>query len=365
MELTPASELAAQLGVSTEAVQAARELDFVDMHLEAQIPMRLFGTDVRIRHGMGLLRGRGFGHFDVPRGLDGGLSGAMWSISTNPFRSAAGRWRALLRNLEELRDVVAASAGTMRIARNYAEYERARAKGALACIPSVQGANCLDAALGGPLDVPDQLLVRATLLHLTNSRIGSTSSPWGRFRADRGLSARGHALVERMDEGRVFVDLAHAHPDTFWDAVDAHDVQLPLLVTHTGVQAVCPSWRNLDDDQIRAIAETGGVVGIIYSSYFLVPEGRRDGMDWVLAHLQHVIDVGGEEAAGIGTDHDGFIVPPPGLRSADGHPRLVQKMMDAGWSAGRIQRVLGGNFLAAFRRMRPGPPPGERLPSTL
>lgn len=353
MKRTPAPELARRLGVSREAVELTRGLDFVDLHLEAQIPMRLFGTDVRVRHGRWPFLGYGFGHFDVPRGRDGGLSGAMWSITTQPFRSPQGRWRALLSNLEQLREVVAASAGAMQIARSLDEYERAKTRGALACLPSVQGANCLDAALQGPLDVPERLLVRATLVHLTNSRVGATSGPWRGFRRDRGLTARGRALVEQLDHARVFVDLAHAHPDTFWDAVDAHDARLPLLVTHTGVDGVRPSWRNLDDAQLRAIADTGGVVGIIYASIFLVPRGQRASARWVVAHLEHVIRVAGEAAVGIGSDHDGFIIPIPGLRSAEAHPRLVQAMLDAGWSTDRVERVLGRNFLDAFGRMRP------------
>jgi membrane dipeptidase len=152
----------------------------------------------------------------------------------------------------------------------------------------------------------------------------------------------------------VFVDLAHAHPESFWDAVDAHDGRLPLLSTHTGVSGVYPSWRNLDDRQLRAIADTGGVVGIIYSSFFLVPRGREDGVRMVVEHMEHAIRVAGEEHVGLGTDYDGFIIPPPDLRSADSYPRLVQAMLDAGWSERRIARVLGGNFLRAFGEMRPG-----------
>lgn len=349
----PPEVLAEQLGVSVEAVQWARATDLIDLHVDAFIPARLFGYDFRVRHEGAGLRGYGFGHFDLPRAADGGLSGVMMSITTNPFRTAAGRWKAFLDNLERLRTLVASSSGGFRLARSLEEYRAARAAGAIACLPSVQGANCLDGALMGPLDVPDRLLTRATLVHLTNSRIGATSGPWGRFRRYKGLSARGRALVEQLDEARAFVDLAHAHPETFWDAVDAHDSELPLLVTHTGVDGVCPNWRNLDDGQLRAVADTGGVIGIIYSSYFLVPRGREDGPKMVVEHMEHAIDVAGEAHVGLGTDYDGFIIPPPGLRSAESYPRLIEEMLGAGWSPRRIERVLGGNFLRAFGELRP------------
>ncbi len=353
LPLTPADELARRLGVSLEAVALCREAELVDLHVDAFIPHRLWGYDFRVRHRRSPLLGVAFGHFDVPRAADGGLKGLMLSITTFPFRSRMGRWRALLRNLERLRDLASTSSGTLRLARTLSEYRAVRARGAVACLPAVQGANCLDGALMGPLDVPDRLLTRATLMHLTNSRIGATSGPWGRFRRQKGLSAYGRALVERLDEARVFVDLAHAHPESFWDAVDAHDRTLPLLATHTGVKGVHPSWRNLDDDQLRAVANSGGVVGIIASSYFLVPRRGRDEVEQIVRHMEHAIRVAGEEHVGLGTDFDGFIIPPPGFRSADAYPRLVQKMLEAGWPSRRIEAVLGQNFLASFGAMRP------------
>lgn len=352
-EPTPTPNLAKRLGVSEEAIELARELEIVDLHVDAYIPIRLFGYDIRLRHGLGPLRGFGFGHFDVPRAADGGLSGAMFSITTNPLRTARGRWAALLRNIDKMREIVSSSGGALHVARSLSEYRAARSRGSMACLLSVQGANCMDADQWGPRQIPDRLLTRATLMHLTNSSLGATSGPWGRWRRSKGLSARGRRMVEMLDEQRVFVDLAHAHPDSFWDAVDAHDSRLPLLSTHTGVSGVYPMWRNLDDRQLRAIADTGGVIGIIFSSYFLVPRGRRNTGAMVVKHMEHAIRVAGEEHVGLGTDYDGFIIPPPDLRSADSYPRLVQYMLSAGWSEARIRRVLAGNFLRAWGEMRP------------
>ena len=191
-----------------------------------------------------------------------------------------------------------------------------------------------------------------TVLHLTDSCYGSTSSP-ARFGAARGLSAAGKQHVEQLDAARVFVDLAHIHPKGFWDAVEVHDAALPLIDTHTGVSGVCPHWRNLDDAQIRAIAETGGVVGIIFEPNFLRAKGPADGR-LVIEHLRHLIDVGGEAVAALGSDYDGFIRPPADLRDgALAYYRLVQYMLDAGWGEDRIRRVLGENFLTSFERLRP------------
>jgi membrane dipeptidase len=249
---------------------------------------------------------------------------------------------------------VGTSSGTVRVARTLAEYREVRAAGAHACLVAVQGGNALDAAPDGPASIPDRLVTRVTLLHLTSSALGTTSTPIPSLRRHKGLTAKGKALVEQLDAARVFVDLAHIHPDGFWDAVEVHDPSLPLLATHTGVAGVTPHWRNLDDDQLRAIADTGGVVGIIFSVHFLRGRhGHRDAA-MIVEHLAHVVKVVGEDFAALGSDLDGAIVPPPDLRGVDRWPRLVQAMLDRGWKEPRIRKILGENFLRAFGALRPG-----------
>ena len=159
--------------------------------------------------------------------------------------------------------------------------------------------------------------------------------------------------MQQLDAERVFVDLAHIHPDAFWDAVEAHDASLPLIVTHSGVDGVNPHWRNLDDRQIKAIADSGGVVGVMFHRGFLCrPGGPKDGRA-VVEHLDHLIEVGGEDCVAIGTDYDGAVNPPTDLRSADTYPRLIQHMLDAGWTDDRVRKCLGENFLRSWAALRP------------
>lgn len=160
-------------------------------------------------------------------------------------------------------------------------------------------------------------------------------------------------MVAALDHARVFVDLAHASEATFWDAMAVHDRALPAIVTHTCMRAVHDMWRNIDDRQARAVADTGGVVGVMFQSSFLGPRAR-DGRA-VIAHLEAVIRAAGEEAAAIGSDYDGLIDPPPDLRDGElAYARLVHYMLEARWSEARIRNVLGLNFLRSFARLRPG-----------
>ena len=332
---TPDATVAAEVGVSLEAVELVRDAEVIDLHIESYIPPRLWGYDLARRHDGHWLGGRFFGHLDFPRALDGGLTGGMWSISTNIARGAEGRWRALRANLTGLRDALEAT-GRIQIVRDHAEWEEARAAGMHGAMLSVQGGNALEA---GPDLSELEDLVRVTLIHLSSSVYGATSSPAAFLGRHPGLSRAGKELVERLDAARIFVDLAHVSRPGFWDAVDAHDRRSPLIVTHTGVTGVKEHWRNIDDDQIRAVVDTGGVVGIMFEPRFLRARGMPNDASMVLAHLEHVIRVGGEEAAALGSDYDGAITPPPDLRDGyTGYFRLVHRMLEAGWSEGRIRR---------------------------
>jgi membrane dipeptidase len=347
-------QLAARAGVSREAAALVAASDVIDLHLDTFIWTRTVRYDLFRRHAGGPLGRRYGGHVDVPRLRDGGLTGAMWSITTNPFRSAPARWDTFLRNLRALRGLFARSGGVLAEARSLADYRRARERGAHACFVAIQGLNAVEAALGGVASIPDDCVVRATLVHLTNACYGATSSPLGFRLDDKGLTAMGRDVVKQMNARRIFVDLAHIHERSFWDAVEVHDRTQPLLATHTGVAGVTPHWRNLDDEQLRAVAATGGVVGVIFQDGFLRrPGGPRDG-GMIVEHLEHVIRVAGEDAAALGSDFDGMITPPPDVASADtAYVRLVQHMLDRRWSEERIRKVLGGNFLRALGTLRP------------
>ena len=351
--LTPAAELAERLQVSSEAVTLCREAELIDLHLDTFIPHRLWGYDWFERHRGGPLGRHFFGHLDWPRLADGGLSGGHWSITTNPFRRAAGRWMWFQRNLERIEGLIAGSGGRMKLVTTHGEYLQARRAGHHAAMIAIQGGNALDAAPDGVASIPGDRVVRITLVHLTNASLGATNSPHHYLATSKGLTTSGRAFVESCNERRVFVDLAHIHEKGFWDAVEVHDPTQPLIVTHAGVDGVRPHWRNLTDDQIRAVADSGGVVGVIFHPMFLTrPGGPRDAQ-MVIEHLEHIHQVGGETVAALGSDYDGAISPTPDLAGGDRYPVLVQKMLDRGWSDTRIRGVLGENYLQSFARLRP------------
>jgi membrane dipeptidase len=311
-----------------------RSCDVVDLHVETFVWTRIFGYDLTRRHGRGPLRARYFGQADLPRLRAAGLSAVVMSIATNPARPHGTRTATLLANLERLERITSTSSATS-------------GAGRLVVYLAVQGGNAFDTPADVRL-VPEGLLHRVTLMHLTDSCLGATSSPLGRSRGRGRLTAEGRQLVEALSERRILVDLAHASRPTFFDALGASDAcrpALPPVVTHTGIAGVHPSWRNLDDEQIRAIAERGGVIGIMYHRGFLGRPPWKVGAEAIVRHLEHLIAAGGEHVAALGSDWDGMIVTPRDMPTCLELPLLVDRMLSRGWPEARIRRVLGQNAL--------------------
>ncbi len=350
---------ARELEISREAVELYAACDVVDAHVESFIWTRIFGYDLAAPHGAGLFGGRFYSQGDLPRMVEAGLTGVVLSIATNPFRPAARRTAALVANVARLRAIIERHPDQLALVTDLAGYQRARTAGRLACFLAVQGGNAL--ATPDDLDrLPAGLLSRVTLVHLTPSPVGSPSAPisafWPRrpvFRRVRGLTPLGAALVEAFNARRVLVDLAHISTQGFWDALAVHDRGLPVIVSHTGVRGVHDLWRNIDDDQVRAVADRGGVVGIMFHSAFLGDPFWRGRAEAIVRHLKHVVRVGGEDAAALGSDFDGLIVPPRDLSTVSAFPVLVQRMLDRGFTPELVGKVLGGNYLRVVGTIRP------------
>lgn len=342
---------ARRCGVSREAVDVIAGADVIDLHLDLEVPVRVYGYDPAVRHATTTTSPRFWGHTDYPKLREAGFTGVCYDIATNPFRPAHNRLATTFANLDRATERIAAHPDALALVTDRAGYDRARAANQLALWLTIQGGNAFAAdptVLDGP--VGDRIH-RITLVHLTNSMFGGTNSPAGR---EAGITTAGRDFVKRCNARKILVDLAHASKATFWGALEEHDKALPPIVSHTGVEGVHPHWRNIDDAQIRAIADRGGVVGIMFQSAFLEPvrlfgRGRRAK---IVDHLAHVIDIVGDAFAAIGTDYDGAITPPADLPDVTGYVLLVQDMLDRGWTPERIGRILGGNYLRVVAAIR-------------
>lgn len=164
---------------------------------------------------------------------------------------------------------------------------------------------------------------------------------------DHGLKKRGEEFVEAMQDMGMLVDVSHLSDAGFYDV--ARIVKGPFVASHSNARAVCGCGRNLTDDMIRILAEHGGVTGLNFCPEFLEPKNKdpRQSLSAIAAHARHIINVGGQECLGIGTDFDGI----DGLLdygSADTLPLLAEGLEKEGFTQEEIESIFYKNVLRVY-----------------
>lgn len=345
-------EWAAALSIPTEAIELHLRSDVIDLHTCSFMWKRIFPNyDLRRRHAPWLPNSFAINQVDLPRAREAAMTGICWDIPTNPLRGKRRRPETTVANIQDIVDTLAEFPTEFQIARNYSDYQSAKAAGCTASFIALQGGQGLDFDTESLDLIPDDLVHRITVVHLTESRLGAPSSQ--PRRGKQGLSDFGVDFVKRMQEKRIMVDLAHINRQGFFDIARVTDPSIPLVVTHTGVRGERDMWRNIDDEQIRLIADRAGTIGIIYHPQFLGTSYLRCSIERIIDHAQYVIDLVGEDYVSLGSDYDGFIALPNGFRDITHQPKLVALMLQRGWSEERIQKILGLNFLRVLKEIRP------------
>ncbi len=278
---------------------------------------------------------------DLPRIRRGGID-ALGCLMFAGFHF--GRDRRFWRQLDKARALAAAHADALVLARSAADIRAARAAGRLALFLGVEGSYAVDEELEPSIArLADAGVMFLGPLWERDSRAGtSCRTPAGR---DTGLTEHGRTLVRACDDAAIRMDVAHASRKTFWDILSAS--RRAPFSSHSGAAAVHPHPRNLDDDQIRAIAERGGVVGVIFVAPYM-GGGPFCTLERVVDHIEHVVAVGGEDCVALGSDFDGFLPLPRGLRDAADLPRLTELLWRRGWRAPALNKLLGENALRYF-----------------
>ena len=159
-----------------------------------------------------------------------------------------------------------------------------------------------------------------------------------------GLTPAGRALVDACGELGIVVDVSHLTSAGFWDVAERSGA--PLVASHSGAHALCPSPRNLTDEQLRAVGASGGVVGIPFHVGFVRADGREEPdtpLAVIAAHAAHVAEVAGVGAVCLGSDFDGALMPLE-LGDVAALPALHDALPPPASAAGELERVARGNW---------------------
>jgi membrane dipeptidase len=283
----------------------------------------------------------------------GGVDAVLATVSSVEDLPAAlgsfGAWQAWARSPEP----------GYRVARTVRQIRQARAAGDLAVVLHAQGLGAIGAD-AGLLESYAALGLRVAQLTYNHRNLLADGclEP-----ADGGLSEAGRAAVRRLSALRIVPDISHTGAASSMEITRLSGQ--PVIASHSNARAVCDSPRNLTDDLIRAVAATGGVIGLCAFPAFVSP-GQPDVHDLV-RHAVHIADVAGPEHVGMGLDYadeddddydfysyDERYYPrppwtwPPGIETHAEVPSLRSALLSAGFSPAEAEGIMGENFLRVF-----------------
>jgi len=279
----------------------------------------------------------GDGQLDLPRLKTGGIKMQFFAAFVAPeFKTLAARRTLELidlfhREMEENKKDI-------QHVKSQSEMMKALNSGKIAALLSVEGGEALEGSIG-VLRMLHRLGVRS--LTLTWNGRNELGDGVGEERTGGGLTSFGSAVVEEINRLGMLADVSHLSEKGFWDVLKVSGQ--PVIASHSNCKALCEHPRNLSDEQIRALAKEGGVMGITFVPDFL--GGKKPSVKEVLDHIDHAVAIGGVGCVGLGSDFDGTDSIPVGLEDCTRFPAVTRGLIDRGYPDNAIKKILGGNFL--------------------
>lgn len=320
------------------------------------------------------------GHTDIPRLKEGGVDVqvfAVWSDASKDFKYANEQ-------IDSLMVLLNGYPNDIELAVNSTQMRDIASRGKIAAVIGVEGGHMIE----DRIDYLDSLHRRGmTYLTLTwNNSVSWATSASDETRVidpieKKGLSDLGRDIIRHMNKIGVIPDLSHVGRQTFFDVMEV--TSKPVLVTHSNAAALMKHPRNLDDDQMEAVKQNGGVIGVNFYSGFLDPdfdkkvhdayckyvgddaerlstdekfysmplEGQeevRPPLSILLDHIDYLVSKAGVDHVAIGSDFDGVGSTPQELNDVSDFPVLTKALLDRGYSQADVRKIMGENFMRVY-----------------
>ncbi len=374
------SEAPAPTDYATEAQRIAKDSIIIDTHVD--VPYRL------ARAPQDVSRATGSGDFDYPRAVAGGLNAPFMSIYTPASFEAEGRSREAAEELIDAVEAIVANApDKFATATSVADVRRHFEAGLMSLPLGMENGSPIEGDIENLRHFYERGIRYVSLSHGSANHLSDSSYDenrrWG------GISEFGEEVIAEMNRLGIMVDVSHVSDDAFWHIIEV--TRAPVIASHSSARHFTPGWeRNMSDEMIVALAETGGVIHINFGSSFINEQARayaeammasgrayraehpeldesflyRDypriyasehgplpyaSLDDVLDHFDHVVDLVGVDHVGIGSDYDGVGDSlPVGLKDVSSYPNLVAGLLRRGYSEEDVRKILGENLLRVW-----------------
>lgn len=331
---------------------------------------------------------------DLVKWKEGGLDCQMFSIYV-PERYKTNHFNYVMKLIDKLESFQSENTGTFALCSNYRELESALKTGKFIALMGAEGGNMIEGSMENLETLYSRGVRYLGLTWNTSNAIGTSARDETERGKQGGLTEFGIDVVKRMNELGMLVDVSHLGETAFWDVVKTSNA--PIIASHSNCYSLCPNYRNLTDDQIKAIAKSGGYIGINFFYKFLDPNGNPGAIknvqakyrnaadklmseygddlilfnekryefitenptengtsvDILIDHIDHIVKLAGIDYVGLGSDFDGSIVTINEIYDATCYPIITKKLVERGYSEQDIRKILGGNFMRVFKQVCP------------
>lgn len=322
-------------------------------------------------------------HTDIPRLKQGNVGAQYWSVYVPADRAKRGEaLRQTLEQIELVQEMLRRYPETFEQARTAADVERIQKAGKIASLIGVEGGHCIEDSIENLRRLHKLGAGYMTLTHSDTLAWADSATDAGKH---AGLSPFGEEVVREMNRLGMLVDLSHVSDDTMRDALTIS--KAPIIYSHSSARAIAKHPRNVPDDILKLVSKNGGVVMVNFFPGFVVPKSaeimaqmfdkrrelrakyakeedyERELKRWeaqnpypagtihdVVDHIEHVAKVAGKDHVGIGSDYDGITKVPAQLEDVSTYPLITQELLNRGWKADEIGKLMSGNILRVMQR---------------
>jgi membrane dipeptidase len=334
-------------------------------------------------------------HLDLDKAKRGNLGAEFFSIWVEPTLYPGQYAHRTLQLIDSVYEQARKHPDRMMMAFSAADIEAAHRQHKLAALLGIEGGHSIENDLSILRDY-HRLGVRYMTLSWSNSNEWAESSGKvvtpGITPSTHGLTVFGKKVVLEMNRLGMMVDISHVSDQTFWDAIATS--KAPIIASHSSSRALTNAPRNMTDEMLKAVAKNGGVVmvnfypGFVDDNYRNASNAQRDEtqkaeaavadkvkdpnpaayyyaytkvtreyaaklqrppLKSLIDHIDHIAKIAGVDHVGLGSDFDGVPVLPQEIDSAADLPKITQALLDRGYKADDIKKILGGNLLRVFR----------------